>query len=153
MGDRSHIFDSCDGDSGSLQGADSRFPSTTGALNIHLDSAQPIAHCSVSCVSGSHLGSIGCPFPGTFEPCSTTAPPGYNVALHISDGNHRIVKRGLDEDLAFANPLMGPTSLSLLRHLLTLPLYFLATPRLCPRPATVFFGPFLVRALVRVLCP
>jgi hypothetical protein len=111
---------------------------------------QTITHCPVCCISGSYLGSIRGALPGTLKSGSTRTPPGDNITFHIGNSDNSIIKGRLDVSFTFANLFMGFFSL---RHLLKQTPYFLDIPRFWPLPATVFFGPFLVRAFVRVLCP
>src|SRR5262245_3038267 len=75
--------------------------------------------------------------------------PGDHVALLVGDRDDRVVERRLDVRGAVGDVLaLTPPRPSSTRRWLRHP-YFLARFL----PATVFFGPFLVRAFVRVRCP
>src|SRR6185437_15305052 len=72
MRDRRHIADRRNGEAGGLQRAQRRLASRTGARDLHLECAHAV------------------------EPHRARRGPSNSVALHIGDGDHRIVERRVD---------------------------------------------------------
>ena len=97
---------------------------------------------------GRHLGGERRALAGALEADVAGRRPGEDVALLVGDADDRVVERALDVRHAvgdvLALALAGPATAGLgLRH------YFLTFFL----PATVFFGPLRVRALVWVRWP
>src|SRR5205807_691245 len=128
--------------------ADGRLPARARALDEHVDLADPVLHRPAGALLGRQLSRERGRLARPLEAHVAGRGPGQHVALEIGDGDDRVVERALDvghavgDVLALTTPRAAAARLGLGHYFLT---FFL--------PATVFLGPFLVRALVWVRWP
>ena len=141
MGNRGHVFDQADLESGGLQSADRGFAAGARAFDVHINALQTMLHSRFGSGFGSGLRREGSGFPRTAEAQLTGARPGQRVALRIGDGHDGIVKGGLDMSSATLNILAFLRAVVFAAAILIPPAYFFLL-------AIVFFGPLRVRALV-----
>ncbi len=152
---RRHILDRGYHNSGCLNGTDRSLTPAARTFHQHLHLPQTVFSSFLGSLLCCHLGCIWRAFPRPLEPRCARAAPGDDIPLSIGHDHDSIVECGLDVSPTFAylfSLSSSATAPSFSRHDYLLR-YFFARPRLCPRPATVFRGPRLVRALVRVRCP
>src|SRR2546421_7725129 len=166
------VLDRPDLQAGRLQGPDGGLPPRTRALDEHVNLAHPVLHGPPCGGLGRHLRGERGRLARPLEADLAGRRPGDDVADRIGDGDDGVVERAPDvgvpvgDVLAFlAAHLLGGAGAALGRHLLPLlaggrrfaagyapgaanyffPAFFL--------PATVFFRPLRVRALVCVRWP
>src|SRR5690606_17376379 len=148
VGDGGDVLDAGDLDAGVLQRTDGRLATGAGALHLDVDLAHPVLHRAPGRALGGHLGGVGGGLAGALEADVAGRRPRQHVPLEVRDRDDRVVERALDlgdavRDVATL-ALAGPATAGLgLGHYLRT--FFL--------PATVFFGPLRVRALVWVRWP
>src|SRR5665213_3490906 len=148
--DGGDIFDAGDLDAGGGQRADGGLATGARPADEHVDAAHAVCHGPLCALLGGELGGERRGLAGALEPDVAGRRPGEDIALRIGDGDARVVERALDVGdaegdvlpLALAGPTGGSRLGGLGHYLRT---FFL--------PATVFFGPLRVRALVWVRWP
>src|SRR5215469_7099887 len=163
VGDRGDVLDGADLQASCLQRTDRGFPARTRALHEHVDLAHAVLHGAAGGCLGGHLGGVRGRLPGTLEADLAGRGPGDDVADRVGDGHDRVVEGATDvsmpmgDVLAFLAAHLFGAGTALRRHLLPVrrssvrcadyffPAFFL--------PATVFFLPLRVRALVCVRWP
>ncbi len=136
-----------------LQCTNSSFTSCARSFNKYFYRFQSMDHGSFCSCFCSGLCCERSRFSGTSESESACTCPGNCVALSVCNSNNGIVKGRLDMSSAALNIFTFTTSwcggfltvVNFSHFSISLPYFFLL--------AIVFFGPFLVRALVLVLCP
>src|SRR5579872_321515 len=96
MRDRRHIADRRNGEAGGLQRAQRRLASRTGARDLHLECAHAVFLRLLSGVLGRDLRGVRRRLARALEPHRARRGPGNSVALHVGDGDHRIVERRVD---------------------------------------------------------
>src|SRR6266496_3360952 len=151
VGDRGDVLDPLDLEAGGLERPDRRFAAGAGPLHEDVHLADAVLLGPARRLLGSELGRERGRLARALEADVARRRPGDRVPLRVRDGHDRVVEARLDvgvgvrDVLLLATPrLLGP-SLAL-RHRLPAS-YFLVAFFL---PATVFFGPLRVRALVWV---
>ncbi|EAV42876.1 hypothetical protein SIAM614_16067 [Stappia aggregata IAM 12614] len=95
MRNRRHVTDGRDQETGSLQGAQSRFTTGTRTAHFHFEGAHAVLGSFFRSVFRSNLGSIRSGLTGTFETESTSGRPGDRVALCVGDRDHGVIERGV----------------------------------------------------------
>src|SRR5712691_4234625 len=158
-----------------LQGADGGFPARPWTLHENVDLAHAVLHRTARGGLGGHLSGEWRRLTRTLESDLAGRCPRNNAAAGVGDGDDGVVERALDMGVPVSNVLSflaayfldagtalgrhpAPWTLEVVGPLLVpyclphgtardyfLPVFFL--------PATVFFLPFLVRALVCVRWP
>ena len=88
MGNRGHVFNHVDLESGGLQGADRGLTAGAGSFDEHLDNLQSVLHRRASSGFSSGLRRVGSGFPGTAEAQLAGAGPGQSIALGVGDGDN-----------------------------------------------------------------
>src|SRR5688500_7311623 len=146
--DRGDVLDATDLDADVLQAADRGLAAAARALHEHVDLADAVLHRGACGLLGSHLRGEGRRLARALEADVAGAGPREHVALGVGDGDDRVVEARLDvgdaERDVLALAAAGPPAPRLgFGHYLRA--FFL--------PATGFFGPLRVRALVWVRWP
>src|SRR3954467_2401273 len=143
-----HVLDGADLEADSLQAPDGGLTAGAGTLHEHVDLAHAVLLRSTRGRLGGHLRGERRRLPGALEAHLAGARPGDHVAQRVGDRDDRVVERALDVGvpmsdvlLLLAAYLLRGRALLCGRHYF-FPAFFL--------PATVFFGPLRVRALVWV---
>src|SRR3954462_8542012 len=146
--DGRHVLDAGHLDPGVLQRPDGGLPTGPGALHQDVDLAHALLHGLAGAGLGRQLGRARRGLARAFEADIAGRRPRDDVALHVADGDDRVGERALEvrhpigHGRALSTAGTTPTRLRFGHYLRT---FFL--------PATVFFGPFRVRALVWVRWP
>jgi len=97
MGDRGHILDQPDIDTGSLQGSDRSLSSRTGAVHPDFTELHPVKIANRGRCGVGRLGSgEGGAFPASPETLPAGAGLSQYVAVKITDSDQSIVKSSLD---------------------------------------------------------
>src|SRR3990170_458045 len=110
VGDGSHIPDARDEKARRLEGPDGRLPPASRPLHPHLHLLESHLYSFPGGLLRGHLGSVGGPFPGTFETGGAGAGPGQDVTSTIRQGDHGVVEGGMDIGPAPGHPLLFPLS-------------------------------------------
>src|SRR5262249_46963228 len=92
VGNRGHVTDRGDGETGGLQGTRCLFPARPRALHLDFKGPHPMLLRFFRRVLGGDLRGIGGRFARTFESHRARRRPGNGIALHVGDRNHRIVE-------------------------------------------------------------
>src|SRR3954453_10045374 len=144
----SHVLDGADLEADRLQAPDGGLAAGAGTLHEHVDLAHAVLLGAARGGLGGHLRGERRRLAGALEPHLAGARPGDHVAQRVGDRDDRVVERALDVGVPVSDVLL-PLAAYLLRGRALLcgrhyffPAFFL--------PATVFFGPLRVRALVWV---
>jgi len=160
MRNRGHISDTGNMKPCALKRPNSRLTPTARPFNIDIYLTQAVLHSFSRRLLSCQLSSIGSAFARAFKSGCARTSPGENIPLEVSKSYYSIIKGRLNIRLSCWNRFALPSFFTsfLLRHSklsfnYVMAVYFLATPRLFPLPATVLREPRLVRALVRVRCP
>src|SRR5476651_2587123 len=93
MRNRRHVADRGDGEADGLQGAQCRFASRAGTLDLDLERPHAVLHRLLAGILGSHLRGIGRRFARALEALAARGRPGDRIALGVGDGDDRIVER------------------------------------------------------------
>src|SRR5690606_7218919 len=149
---RRDVGDRADLEAGGLQRTDRGLPAGTGALHEHVHLLHAVLGGLARGVLGGHLGRERRGLARALEPDVARGRPRDHGTVGVGDRDDRVVERALDVGLAhgdvlllLAADLLRPgRSAAAGRHYF-LPAFFL--------PATVFFGPLRLRALVLVRWP
>src|SRR5207302_10330825 len=125
-------------------------------LHEHVDAPDTVLHRALRCRLGGELRCERRRLARTLEADVPARRPADRVTLRVGDRDDRVVERRLDVRVTVRDVLLlfALGALGLRHYSVTFgfsPNYFLALTFL--EPATVFFGPFRVRALVCVRCP
>src|SRR6516162_9904077 len=120
-----------------------------GAAHEHVDLAHAVLHGPPGTGLGGQLGGEGRRLARALEAHVAGAGPGEDVALGVGDGDDGVVEGALDVRHAVGDVLALLAAGPPLPGLRGLGHYFFTFFF----PATVFLGPFRVRALVWVRCP
>src|SRR3954468_7402401 len=142
------VLNGADLEADSLQAPDGGLTAGAGTLHEHVDLAHAVLLRATRGRLGGHLRGERRRLPGALEAHLAGARPGDHVAQRVGDRDDRVVERALDVGvpvsdvlLLLAAYLLRGRALLCGRHYF-FPAFFL--------PATVFFGPLRVRALVWV---
>src|SRR6266545_2235346 len=151
VGDRGDVLDALDLQAGRLQRADGRLAAGAGALDEHVDLADAVLLGPPGGLLGRELRGERGRLARALEADVARRRPRDRVALGVGDGHDRVVEARLDVGMGVGDVLLlAPPRLlgsALLRWQVSRLPYFLVAFFL---PATVFFGPLRVRALVWV---
>ena len=105
MGDRSHVLDEGNVQTGALQCTDGGFTTGTRALYKDLNGAKAMLHSGLCCGLGSHLRCEGSALPAAAEAEADCGCPGYSIAVHIGNSNHSVVEGGTNVSCTALNVL------------------------------------------------
>src|SRR3954452_25061010 len=151
VGNWCHVGDRADLQADRLKRPDRGLAAGAGTLHEHVDLAHAVLLRAASGGLGRHLRGERRRLAGALEAHLAGARPGDHVAHGVGDRDDRVVERALDVGvpvgdvlLLLAAYLLRGRALLCGRHYF-FPAFFL--------PATVFFGPLRVRALVWVRWP
>src|SRR5262245_3728207 len=96
VGNRRHVADRGDLETGGLQRADRRLAPRPGASHEHLDLLQAVLHRLAGGQLGSRLGGEGRALARALEPGAAGARPGHDVPHPVRERDDRVVERRLD---------------------------------------------------------
>ncbi len=108
---RSHIFDGSNIQTGCLQSTNGRFTSGAGAFNPNLNFFKSVGLRFTSCTLSHLCSRISCAFSRSLKACSTCTVPTNGVALHVSNGDQRIIESSPNMDNAMSY-ILGLLSLN-----------------------------------------
>src|SRR3954449_6367313 len=152
VGLRGDVGDGADLEAGGGEGTDRGLAARTGALHEDVDLLHAVLLRLAGAVLGGHLRRERRRLARALEPDVPGRGPTDHVALRVGDRDDRVVERALDVSLPVGDVLLllAPDLLDAgagagLGGHYFFPAFFL--------PATVFFGPLRVRALVWVRWP
>src|SRR5262245_52143378 len=120
--DRRHVTDRRHLQAASLQRAQRRFTSRARPAHFHLDGLHAVLHGGFSRLLGGDLGGIGRRLARALEAELAGRGPGDRVALHVGDGDHRVVERCIHMDDARGDvlALLAARTDRLFRHIASL---------------------------------
>ena len=163
MRNRRHVSDETDLESRRLQRPEGGLATGSGPFEIDLNRAHAVIHGLARRVLRRHLSGEGSALAGASETGTSSSRPTKCVTLAISNGNDRIIKRGMNMRNAIDD---GSTRFLFCRFLCWLchKLFHLTFQRACSDLVLTkrhdfdylrigFLGPFLVLALVLVRWP
>src|SRR5919107_1880689 len=146
------VGDGADLEAGCLQRTDRGLPAGAGPLHEHVDLLHAVLGGLAGGVLGGHLRRERRGLARALEADVACGRPRDHGAVGVGDRDDRVVERALDVGLAhgdvlllLAADLLGPARGTAAGRHYFLPAFFL--------PATVFFGPLRLRALVLVRWP
>src|ERR1019366_5209330 len=144
---RRDVLDPGDLDAGARKRPDGGLTPRAWSPDQHVDAPHAVLHGPAGALLGGHLGGEGGGLARALEADIAGRRPGDDVALLVADRDDRVVERALDvgdaigDVLAFLAARPSAARLGGLGHRYLRTFFF---------PATVFFGPLRVRALVWV---
>src|SRR5690606_27916365 len=90
------VADRRDVEAGSLEGAQRRFTTRTGAANFDLEGLHAVFLRLLGSIFRGNLGSIRGRLARALEAHNARRGPRNRVALHVGDGDHGVVEGGVD---------------------------------------------------------
>jgi hypothetical protein len=93
MGNGRYISDKRDVKAGCLEGTQGSFSAGSWSFYVHLNVLHPMFLRFLGGVIRSKLRCKGRTLAGALKTLTAGTGPGYGVAIHVSDGNDRVVKR------------------------------------------------------------
>ena len=90
VGDRAHL------QTRRLHGANGRLSTGAGAFDEHVNLSQAMVGTNASRRCPGDLSGVGRTFPGAFEAGSAAAEPTHGIAVRVGDGDHGVIKGGVN---------------------------------------------------------
>ena len=96
VGNGGDVPDDADFQANGLNGAHGGFATGAGTFDADFDFLQAVAHGLAAGILGNHLRGVGGALAGAFEAALAGARPSDGRAVHVGDGDDRVVERGDD---------------------------------------------------------